>query len=377
MPTVKHTRRATLSGAIESVDLTLGEHNQIIVTRPTLWRPQTAPLTTAPGSPLLLPGPWNNDQHPIPSLLAALHHAASVENGRILIVGHDEPTAAVGQPRADAASALLNSDRAAWVKLATDHGSLLDIHGYLRFLHTRRGWPCDVQTVDGLENEASASAVSSFQAEYNQRHEADILVDGICGEQTLGAIFDVLDHEMKRWLEKHGLPDSAWSDADVEYLSAETGLPSRVGFDGGASGGVDILVGETAWMDLEALTAKAIYTSEVLQWEDFRVPDEPGGWEIGTYTAVTDLTPEDAFHPETYVLFSTDGSYERSLRLPDDAVDTGLYELRWDDLPTGLRYSLRVDVDDAGSYVVFEDRSYPELHLQAVGALDPAGDTDG
>ena len=42
--------------------------------------------------------------------------------------------------------------------------------------------------------------MEAFQTECNERFDASVDVDGVCGEQTLGAVFQVLRFEFERWL---------------------------------------------------------------------------------------------------------------------------------------------------------------------------------
>ncbi len=350
------------------VDLVVGAHNRIVVEPPTLWRPETAPLAAAEGSALLLPGPWNSFTHPIPTLLGALHHARALEAGRVVVIGHDDPGKQAGQGRADFVRHVIAGDRDAWVALATNQASLLDVHGYLRFLDDHRGWNTGIESVDGADDDRSAVAVRGFQHECSWRYGEELLVDGICGLQTLGALFGVLTEEWQGWLTKHGLTVADAQQADIQYLAAPHGLQTNRGFDGSPGAALDLFVGEAAWMDAEELTAHSIYESEVLRLHPLRIPYEDG-WETGVYTVITDLTAGEKTEPELYVLRSTDNRYEQRLLLPDNAVDTGLLELHYDGLPTDARFDLRVEIEDVGVFTLFEDLAYPDLHRQAIGEL--------
>ncbi|MBL4686941.1 MAG: hypothetical protein JKY37_20265 [Nannocystaceae bacterium] len=294
-----------------------------------------------------------------------MHRAGELDNARIVIIGHDDEEQ-VGQARANSIEMWLTGNRKAWVAIATEFGGLTDILAYLEFLDESRGWHCGVTAVDAVENAASKAAVAAFQTEFNERFEGKLLDDGVCGTETLGAVFDVLAHELARWLDKHGLPPDHVASLDIEYLAAPAGVKVRGGLDGASVPGLDVLVGEAAWMDGESMMPHSLYESEVLHVLPLVVSPEVGGWAIGALTVVSDLTPGETMLPETYILSSTDGSYESRLVLPDNATDTGLLELLFDDLPTDARFNLRVEIEGVGRYVVFTDLSYSGLHRNAV-----------
>lgn len=128
-------------------------------------------------------------------------------SSRLLIVGHASPEGAakgneaLALRRAECARHLLVGDREAWVGLATDHGSPADVQRLLRYLARAHDWPTEPGRVDGVLDGEAEAAVSSFQATYNTIFDGEILVDGVIGTETLGALFDVQRHELRHLLD--------------------------------------------------------------------------------------------------------------------------------------------------------------------------------
>jgi hypothetical protein len=370
--TVEHHVRPTLSGEVGSFELDVTAHNRIVVERPTLWRPTTSPLIPAPTSGIFVPGPWNARTHPFPTLLTAIHHARESPGTTIVLVGHDEQggKSGLGQARANGVQAILDNDSGAWVGIATDTGSLLDWHGYIDYLQRDRAWACELTKVDGVEDDASAVAIEGFQREYNVRFEASITEDGVCGTQTLGAIFAVLRFEWERWLDKHGLTPEDAQAVPVHIASAKAGHTITRDLDGSPGApGLDVVVIDADRIG-ELDDGNVLYTSTLPRVRGLPVHSEPDGWEYGPYTLVLDIPIDEVMVREIYVLSSSDGEWEDRLAAPDDAIDTGLMELRFSQVPTDKPLDLRVEIDRQEPHYLFRGLKYGQLHLKAIGALD-------
>jgi hypothetical protein len=191
-------------------------------------------------------------------------------------------------------------------------------------------------------------------------------VDGVCGTQTLGALFEVMCLEWDKWLSKHGLVQADVDALDVRYVDTaglSRSLPALADLDD--EPGIDLLVVPRAALGGEEATAELVYGSTVVRFETFAVPLEPWAWQQGPYTIVTDLLPDEPAAKEAYELRSMDGQFEAKLTLPDDAVNTGVLELEFVAVPCDKRYELRVTVHEGETYVLFSDVPYNQLHRLA------------
>lgn len=390
------TRTLRLSGASwepeAAVALHLAQMNWLVLERPVVERLVPAQARSDHGSGLSVPGPWtqlegeDNPRHPLAPFVHGLRRLLDEPGARLLVVGHAsadggaKANQALSEARAAGFRHLLEGAREAWVELARDHGSLRDVVAYLDYLGTRRAWTCvceaPVAELSAKPSAASKATVSAFQSDYNQRFEAGeaLAVDGVCGEKTLGAVFDVLRDELARWLDKLGTHLDALPRERIVYLGhgAELAGQSK---DGEASAhddeagdrAVEFLLywGLAADVD-EGLDALAIYTSPVLRWREWALPDEPDEWATGPFTIVSDLTPEEPALPETYRLEGDDGLLIERV-LPDEGVvEAGELTLHYEALPTHLRYTLTVIAHSGNESVIFEGLRYGQLHSSAL-----------
>jgi hypothetical protein len=270
---------------------------------------------------------------------------------------------------------LVEADRDGWIQLAKDAGSIRDVKGYLQYLNETLDWSCFVREVDASLDADTEDAIEAFQREYNERFDTGIHVDGICGEQTLGAVFDVLRHEWAKWLFKHNIDAEAVDALDVQYLdgsAVDADLPAAEPLS--RRGCIEIIVVETSDLAGEQPTAELLYGSATAQWQRYDVPIEAWAWTRGPFTVVSDLVAGESIPPEVYTLRAMDGSHEESQTLPVDAVDRGFLQLEFLALPVDKSYELSVAIEGRDLQILFDDVPYNQLHRLAVEGVERAED---
>jgi peptidoglycan hydrolase-like protein with peptidoglycan-binding domain len=148
---------------------------------------------------------------PLLALAQALKFLAEHEDYGLVIVGHTSVSGPshyneeLSGRRAECVRMLFEGDRAGWVELAKREGQVLDYKALFAYLTRTQAWPCDPGAVNNDFTRETADAVRSFQSYYNTLFDASIAVDGDVGEQTWGAMFDVLHHEWNLLLEENEL----------------------------------------------------------------------------------------------------------------------------------------------------------------------------
>ena len=196
--------------AVEAAVLT-GATRTILLRRPEVERVDTSNLGFAPDSALLVA--LGELRSPVQGLATAMARLQLGPACRLLVVGHASPDGdldaneLLALRRAECVRHLLVGDRDAWVDLAAHHGSPADVQRLLRYLARAHDWPTEPTRVDGVVDDAVANALASFQAHYNAVFAADLTVDGVCGEQTLGALFEVQRQELRLQLAAVEVPN--------------------------------------------------------------------------------------------------------------------------------------------------------------------------
>jgi hypothetical protein len=329
-------------------------------------------------SALLVPAPWTGNRHPLAGLVHALVTLLDEPSWILLIIGHTSASGkaannqTLSEQRADAIRALIERDTSAWVEHARKRGSLRDVMAYLDYLGRARGWPCacdvPVESLGTAANQHTQAAIAAFQAEYNIQFDASLDVDGVCGEQTLRAVFDVLYDEFDLWLDKLGTSPAAVPRGRVIYAGhgpTLAGRPSAGADPEAADRVVDLILVEGTKLG-DPFDPAEVYDSRVAWRLCLEFPDEPHEWATGPFTIVSDLTPDEPVETESYRLRSDDGSWDTQHVLPEHGVvESGELVLHFPELPTELRYTLTVTAHDGHESVIFESVSYGQLHARS------------
>lgn len=195
-----HADRTLSDASIET-----GRHTAIIVQRPRLPATTRPFATYLPRSVLLLPRV--DEPHPWAPVVALLRFLGEHLDHGAVIVGHrdaSEPDA-FAPLRAEALRCFLADDEQSWVDIATSHGRVQDTQVFLEYLHRTRAWDTHVPEITDTADDTTARAVDQFQRTYNLAFHREIFENGIIGEPTLGAIFEVAKAEFVHWMEKAGV----------------------------------------------------------------------------------------------------------------------------------------------------------------------------
>lgn len=188
-------------GHIGRQPILTGHPTTVIIHRPCVYT-STAEWTSYPLQSVMLL-PHCDVQHPWAAITGWLRCLQQRPDHGALIVGHraeSEPEG-VAYLRARALSHFLRDERQEWVEFAAAHGRVQDTQGFLEYLHRASAWDTSIPTITDTTDSATQRAVEAFQRTYNLAFHADIYEDGIIGEQTLGAVFEVAKTELTQWLE--------------------------------------------------------------------------------------------------------------------------------------------------------------------------------
>jgi hypothetical protein len=188
-------------GTIERTSMPTDRATTVVVHRPRVYSSILPWGRYLAGSVLLLPRA--DEPHPWAPLMGLLQFLQQHLDHGALLVGHRaaDEAESLAEMRAQALLAFLCDEQAAWVDIASASGRVRDTQAFLEYLHRVRAWDTHVPSITDTANAATARAVEAFQATYNNAFQADIFEDGIIGEQTLGAIFEVAKAEFVLWAE--------------------------------------------------------------------------------------------------------------------------------------------------------------------------------
>lgn len=353
------------------IPLKTGQTHIIVTRGPQIPRLTHTHLRFSNDSALAVPAPWTNAHHPLAALARAADYLESHPGSRMVIVGHasasgsDSHNQKLSQDRADGILALMQGDGDTWVDIAKRSGSIEDVKAYLTYLKERRGWACDPGPINLDVDKATEAGVEAFQREFNIRFEGDLDEDGICGVQTLGALFQVQAFELDRWLDKLGLTTASFRADEATVLAAGSqyaGVVDTLPELESADRFVDLVIIDPNRVGSVPMTVDRLYGG-LFRFSDIPLGDATEDWEFGSLLIVTDLNTEDIDLNERYHLTAGDGSYHLEQSVTTHGiVRNGGIELEFDALPTAASYTLTVISHEGVESVAFEAVPYPGLH---------------
>lgn len=131
-------------------------------------------------------------------------HAQAHPGQKVLVTGHtdregrDAYNLELSRLRAENVLHILQGNRQSWIDVCGRKHRVEDYQQILRWVDVIWGWGCSPGNVDNVPGPRTTEAIKVFQARYNRGarrmprgFRADIVVDGIVGEETWGAFFDV------------------------------------------------------------------------------------------------------------------------------------------------------------------------------------------
>jgi len=127
---------------------------------------------------------------------------------KLLIAGHTDTSGSdsynltLSRQRAQNIEAFLKGDRDTWRNNADQKGKTEDIQIILKWVARNWSWECDPGEVDNIMGNGTREAIKAFQTAYNLQFEGDLSVDGIMGPNTWGAVYDVMEEELREILEE-------------------------------------------------------------------------------------------------------------------------------------------------------------------------------
>ena len=151
-------------------------------------------------------------EHPKMQLVIAGHTDSS---------GPDRYNFDLSKLRAQAVLYVLIGNKPGWQGVATRKNKVEDYKQILKHVATRYGWDCDPGEVNNTNDATTKQAVKNFQTQYNLEFSQSIGVDGIVGEQTWGAVFDLYMKELAEIMGETSVSGlQHWRD-EVEFVDVE------------------------------------------------------------------------------------------------------------------------------------------------------------
>ena len=138
-------------------------------------------------------------------IAAAYHHIKEHPEQKLLLMGHTDRSGpasynlALSRRRAKNVLHILRGERDAWARHNTppSHHEIEDYQQLLKWLFAEHDWDTDPGDVDNRRGPLTRAATQRFQARYNQEFHQSIAEDGVVGEQTWGAFFDIYMKELR------------------------------------------------------------------------------------------------------------------------------------------------------------------------------------
>ncbi|HEY0077395.1 MAG TPA: hypothetical protein VGB73_02035 [Pyrinomonadaceae bacterium] len=139
-------------------------------------------------------------------LRTCYQHAKAHPEQKILVAGHTDTSGSgdynvpLSQMRADSVLFVLLGKRDEWVAVSKQKHKVEDYQQILKWVAETKGWGCHPGAVDNVSGAKTQAATREFQKTYNQVFSKSIGVDGVVGQQTWGAFFDVYIDALKEML---------------------------------------------------------------------------------------------------------------------------------------------------------------------------------
>lgn len=164
------------------------------------------------------------------AILAAAYDQAKHNPSQLLLdAGHTDTSGdadynlGLSVQRADSVLHALVGNRAKWVGVSHAKHKVEDYQQIVKWASWTYGWDCDPGDIDNDEGPKTRAAVKSFQQNYNVAFSASIAEDGVVGDETWGAFFDVYMDTLKKIMNVDDTELSA-ARASLTFM-----VPSRVG----------------------------------------------------------------------------------------------------------------------------------------------------
>jgi len=361
--TTRHKLFMDLSGRVPTLTVAVDDVHVVELQLPSLLLPELGTIGCRTGSGLVLPGPWSHWRHFLRPLLAGAKLAVQ-KDATLCITAHTGPDdpANTGKARVNMVRSLIEGDPESFASIAIDSGSLADVKGYFAHLHRKLRWLCAIESSDIItddDDEDSRRAVRLFQLEYKHRFRKDILVDGICGEQTLRAIHAVLTYEFETWCRGNDV-DRDLSGARIEYWDSTGCTGQRAPTEsalmpwvvpqesfGSANPSVELLYSDVP-VNLETYPEDSSVAEDV--WVRVRLDQRS---HRGDVTAVR--------------LWSNASAYDEQIQVANgEFLEEDLVDIMFSQVPVGPRYTLAVVVGSGDSQVVIGQADHDRLSRDGV-----------
>ncbi|NLW32388.1 MAG: hypothetical protein GXY77_13135, partial [Fibrobacter sp.] len=131
------------------------------------------------------------------SLCSVFKFAKENSDKEILLFGHSDTSGDpeynydLSQWRAEGIKAVLDNKKDAWLDIVELASKIEDYQQILKSLYNH-GWATDPGAVDNTNGPKTEQAVNAFQGEYNNRFNGSLKQDGVMGQNTWSALFEVI-----------------------------------------------------------------------------------------------------------------------------------------------------------------------------------------
>jgi Putative peptidoglycan binding domain len=139
-------------------------------------------------------------------IAAAYDHAKNNPTRQLLDAGHTDTSGqdaynlGLSVQRADSVLHVLLGNRSGWVSVSVAKHKVEDYQQIVKWASWAYGWDSDPGAIDNVDGSKTKAGVKGFQRNYNETFGGSLAVDGVVGEQTWGAIFDVYMDYLKKMM---------------------------------------------------------------------------------------------------------------------------------------------------------------------------------